>query len=85
MNSIFQRVEANVAMSVTDLKKNTNAAFSMAKSQAVAVLNHSRVVGYIISPEAYDGFLEMAEDLHDLEEIERTKDDELIPVDINDL
>ena len=85
MNSPFQRVEADLAISVTDLKKNPNATFEMAKSQAVAVLNHNRVVGYVISPEAYDGFLEMAEDLHDIAEIERTKNDEVIPVDLNDL
>jgi antitoxin StbD len=85
MNSPFQRVEADVAISITDLKKNPNATFDMAKSQAVAVLNHNRVVGYVISPEAYDGFLEMAEDLHDIAEIERTKGDKLIPVDLNDL
>jgi len=50
MNQIFQRVEADLAISVTDLKRNPAAAFEAAESQAVAVLNHNRVVGYIISP-----------------------------------
>lgn len=85
MNPPFQRVEADIAISISDLKKNPNATFDMAKSQAVAVLNHNRVVGYVISPEAYDGFLEIAEDLHDIIEIERTKDEETIPVNLNDL
>jgi len=85
MNHIFQRVEADLAISVTDLKKNPAAAFEEAKTQAVAVLSHARVIGYIISPEAYDGFLEMAEDLHDIAQIERTKHEKPIPVDINDL
>lgn len=80
MNSPFQRIEADLAISVSDLKKNPAATFEMAKSQAVAVLNHNRVIGYVISAEAYDGFLEMAEDLEDLAEINRTKNDELVPV-----
>jgi antitoxin StbD len=85
MNTIFQRVEADVAVSVTDLKKNPNAVFSMARSEAVAILSHNRVVGYVISPEAYDGFLDLAEDLADIAEIDRTKDDDLVSVDLNGL
>jgi antitoxin StbD len=85
MNSPFQRVEADLAISVSDMKKNPNATFEMAKSQAVAVLNHNRVIGYVISPEAYDGFLELAEDLHDIIEIERTKGEEAVSVNLNDL
>jgi antitoxin StbD len=80
MNSPFQRIEADLAISVSDLKKNPTATFERARSQAVAVLNHNRVIGYVISPEAYDGFLEMAEDLEDIAEINRTKDDALVPV-----
>lgn len=85
MNTIFQRVEADVAVSVTDLKKNPNAVFSMARGEAVAILSHNRVVGYVISPEAYDGFLDLAEDLADIAEIDRTKDDDLVSVDLNGL
>jgi antitoxin StbD len=85
MNSPFQRIEADLAISISDLKKNPNASFEMARSQAVAVLNHSRVVGYIISPEAYDGFLEAIEDLHDIAEVQRNKDGQKIAVDLDDL
>jgi antitoxin StbD len=85
MNHIFQRVEADLAVSISDLKRNPAAAFEEAKVQAVAVLSHAKVVGYIISPEAYDGFLEMAEDLHDIAEIERTKHEIPIPVNLDDL
>lgn len=85
MNSPFQRIEADLAISVSDLKKNPAATFEMARSQAVAVLNHNRVIGYVISPEAYDGFLEMAEDLEDIAEINRTKDDALVLVKLDGL
>jgi antitoxin StbD len=85
MNEIFQRVEADLAISITDLKRNPAAAFEQARIQPVAVLSHARVVGYIVSPTAYEGFLEMAEDLQDIEEIERRKDEPVHFVDINDL
>ena len=85
MNAGFQRVEADLAISITDFKKDPTATFRMARSQAIAVLSHNKVVGYVISPEAYDGFLEMAEDLHDLAEIERTKDEPTVRVELNDL
>ena len=85
MNSPFQRIEADLAISISDLKKNPNATFEMAKTQAVAVLNHNRVAGYVISPEPDDRFLEMAEDLEDLAEIERTKNDEVVSVELSDL
>lgn len=85
MNHMFQRVEADLAVSISDLKRNPAAVFEEAKVQAVAVLSHARVIGYIISPEAYDGFLELVEDVHDIGEIERTKGETPIPIDINDL
>lgn len=85
MNTIVQRVAADVAVSVTDLKKNPNAVFSMARSEAVAILSHNRVVGYVISPEAYDGFLDLAEDLADIAEVDRTKDDDVVSVVLNGL
>ena len=55
MNHMGQRVNADLAFSITDLKKNPNAIFKAAEYQAVAVLNHNKVVGYVISPEAWEG------------------------------
>jgi antitoxin StbD len=85
MNQMFQRVEADLAVSITDFKRNPAAAFEQARLQAVAVLSHGRVLGYIISPLAYDGFLEAMEDLQDVAEIERTKNEKTVTVDVNDL
>lgn len=85
MTASFQRVEADLAISVTELKKDPNAVFNAAQSQAVAVLNHNRVVGYVISPVAYEGFLEMAEDLEDIETIEKRAGEKPIRVNLDDL
>jgi antitoxin StbD len=85
MNQMFQRVEADVAVNISDFKRNPSVVFEQAKLQAVAVLSHGRVLGYVISPLAYDGFLEAIEDLLDIAEIERTKNEATIAVDVNDL
>ena len=85
MNSPFQRVNADVVISISDLKKNPNATFEMAKSQAVAVLNHNRVVGYIISPEAWEGMLERLDDFDILQSLSEQEHEEGIPVSLDDL
>ena len=43
----MQRVEANVAVSVSDLKKNPSQVMAMAHGESVAVLNHNRVMAYM--------------------------------------
>ncbi|MDR3475296.1 MAG: antitoxin [Devosia sp.] len=85
MNSPFQRVNADVVISISDLKKQPNAAFEMAKMQAVAVLNHNRVVGYIISPEAWEGMLERLDDFDILQSLSEQEHEEGIPVSLDDL
>jgi len=40
----MQRVEASVAVSVSDLKKSPSAVMDDAAGQTVAVLNHNRVM-----------------------------------------
>lgn len=85
MNAGFQRVEADLAVSITELKKNPNAVFKAADIQQVAVLNHNKVVGYIISPVAWEGILEMMEDLEDIALIEKRKGEKSFPVNLDDL
>ena len=85
MNAGFQRVEADLAISITELKKNPNAVFKAAEIQQVAVLNHNKVVGYVISPAAWEGILEMMEDLEDIALIEKRKGEKSFPVNLDDL
>ena len=85
MNQIFQRVEADLAISVTDLKRNPAAAFDAAETQAVAVLNHNRVVGYIISPVAWEGMLEALDDLNIVDMLSKQKSEPTVEVSLDDL
>lgn len=85
MNHIGQRIEADLAVSVTELKKNPNAVFRAAELQAVAVLNHNKVVGYVISPEAWEGVLESLDNLNIIEELQEMGDEPGVEVSLNAL
>lgn len=81
----MQRVEAAMAISVSDLKRNPSAAFKKAAGQAVAVLNHNRVMGYMVPATLYERLLEKIDDL-ELARIVREREDEpAIWVSLDDL
>jgi antitoxin StbD len=85
VNKVFQRFEADVGVSVTDLKRNAAAVVAASKQQAVAILNHNRVVAYVISPEVWEYVQELHDDAKIVEMIEAQKDELPVAVDINDL
>ena len=59
----MQNVLANVAVSVSELKKNPSAVLSGAGGATVAVLNHNRVVGYMVPADVYEAMIERLDDL----------------------
>jgi antitoxin StbD len=59
----MQRVEASVAVSVSDLKKSPSAVMDDAAGQTVAVLNHNRVMAYMVPADAYEAMIERLDDL----------------------
>ncbi len=71
----MQRVEAQMAVSVFDLKKNPTAIMAQADGEAVAVLNHNRVMAYMVPADAYEAMVERLDDLA-LAEIARARSDE---------
>lgn len=85
MNQIVQRIEADLTVGISDLKKNPMAAVKAAEGQPVAVLNHSRVVGYLISPAAWERMLECLEDLEDLEAISELANEPATEASLDDL
>lgn len=50
----MQRMEARVAVSVSDLKKSPSGVMARAEGEAVAVLNHNKVIAYMVPAEAYE-------------------------------
>ena len=81
----MQRIESNIAISVSDLKKNPSAVFDHSGGEAVAVLNHNRVMGYMVPAALYEAMMERLDD----EDLIRTARERLgepsYPVALDDL
>ncbi|MDR6711224.1 antitoxin StbD [Pseudomonas hunanensis] len=81
MQSIF----ANVTVSVSELKKNPTAVMAGAQGMPVAVLNHNRVMGYMVPAELYEAMMEHMEDI-ELTQLAKSRAAERgIPVSLDDL
>jgi antitoxin StbD len=50
---------ANVAVSISDLKRNPAAVIEEARLQQVAILNRNKPVAYVVSPEVWDHILDV--------------------------
>ncbi len=59
----MQNILADVAVSVSELKKNPSAVLSSANGSPVAVLNHNRVMGYMVPADVYESMIERLDDL----------------------
>jgi antitoxin StbD len=82
---VMQRVEASVAVSVSDLKKSPTAVMDEAQGEAVAVLNHNRIIAYMVPANVYESMLEQLDDLYLTELVKERANEKGEPVDINDL
>ncbi|MNZ23943.1 Antitoxin YafN [compost metagenome] len=81
----MQSILAEKAVSVSELKKNPSAVIGGADGGPVAVLNHNRVMGYLVPAEVYEAMIERLEDL-ELAEIARARAGEKpVPVSLDDL
>ena len=78
----MQSVLANVAVSVSELKKNPSAVMTGANGSPVAVLNHNRVMGYMVPAELFETMLER---LDDLELAHQRIGEPSMPVNLDDL
>ncbi|MNZ81656.1 Antitoxin YafN [compost metagenome] len=81
----MQNVLADKAVSVSELKKNPSAVIGGAQGGPVAVLNHNRVMGYVVPAAAFEAMVERLEDL-ELAELARARAHETpVPVSLDDL
>ncbi|HEC56244.1 MAG TPA: antitoxin [Gammaproteobacteria bacterium] len=81
----MQNVLADMAVSVSELKKNPSAVMSGAHGGPVAVLNHNRVMGYMVPAHVFEAMVERLDDL-ELAELIRSRSHETpVPVSLDDL
>ncbi len=57
------RVLTEIAVSITDHKKNPMATVAAGKGMAVAVLNHNQPAFYCVPPKAYEELMDLVDDL----------------------
>ena len=81
----MQRVEANIAISVSDLKRNPSAVFEQSGGDAVAVLNHNRVMGYMVPAALYEAMMERLDDENLIRTARERMDEPSYPVALDDL
>ncbi len=58
----MQRIEAEIAVSVSDLKKNPTAVVDGARGNPVAILNHNRVMAYVVPADTYEAMMDALDD-----------------------
>nr|WP_314400290.1 type II toxin-antitoxin system Phd/YefM family antitoxin [Pseudomonas lundensis] len=81
----MQNVMADWAVSVSELKKNPSAVMNGAHGGAVAVLNHNRVMGYMVPADVFEAMMERLDDM-DLAELVKARSNETpIAVSLDDL
>lgn len=81
----MQNVLADMAVSVSELKKNPSAVMNGAHGGPVAVLNHNRVMGYMVPAHVFEAMVERLDDL-ELAELIRSRSHETpVPVSLDDL
>jgi antitoxin StbD len=59
----MQRVEAALSASISDLRKSPSALVGAAQGEPIAILNHNRVVAYMVPAETYEAMLDRLDDL----------------------
>lgn len=78
-------VLANVAVSVTELKRNFAGVLREAGDAPVAVLNHNRPEAYLLSAKRYEQLMDYLEDLEDAKLIMERRNQPTIKVDLDEL
>ncbi len=81
----MQRVEARVAVSVSDLKRSPSAVMDDAAGEAVDVLYHNRVMAYMVPASVYEAMLERLDDQALVEIIRSRADETPVRVSLNEL
>jgi antitoxin StbD len=81
----MQRVEAEMAVSVSDVKRNPTAVVDGADGRAVAILNHNKVIAYMVPASTYEALMDALDD-QVLAEVARARaGDKGVPVSLDDL
>jgi antitoxin StbD len=79
----MQRIEADVVVSVSDLKKSPSRIMEQSQGHPVAVLNHNRVMAYMLDPQTFEAMLERLDDQALMEIIKSRANEIGVPVELD--
>ena len=81
----MDNVLSNIAVSVTDLKRNFAGILKLADDGPIAVLNHNRPEAYLLPASHYERLMEHLEDLEDAQLVRERANGPFVEVNIDEL
>ena len=81
----MQRLAAQIAVSVSDLKKSPSAILDGSGGEPVAVLNHNRVMAYMVPAATYEAMLDRLDDQALIETIRARADEKPVRISFDEL
>ena len=85
MNHVGQRIEADLAVSVSELKRIPMTVVKASEAEAVAILNHNKVVAYLVTPAVWEYVQELYDDVKLAELAEAGDNEPVVEVSVDDL
>lgn len=76
---------ARASASITDLKRNPMGTVAAGEGDPVVILNRNQPAFYCLPPEVFEELMEIVEDAELAQIIEARRDEEVIPVALDDL
>ncbi|MEY4645076.1 MAG: hypothetical protein RLZZ596_1907 [Pseudomonadota bacterium] len=81
----MDNVLSNIAVSVTELKRNYAGILKQADDGPIAVLNHNRPEAYLLPASHYERLMEHLEDLEDAQLVRERANGPFVEVNIDEL
>lgn len=81
----MQRIEAPLSVSISELRKSPAALIEEANGEPVAILNHNRVMAYMVPAEVFEAMLDRLDDIALVEIAKARLGEKGEPVDIDAL
>jgi len=81
----METIHADLAVSVTELKRNFAGILATAKDAPVAVLNHNKPEAYLLSARHYESILSALEDMEDRRLVEERRGGPFVEVRLDEL
>lgn len=82
---MMQRVEAILSASISDLRKSPSSIMEAAHGEPVAILNHNKVMAYMVPADIYEAMLDRLDDLELVKVAKARANEKGVQVDIDAL